>query len=341
MNFRVWLGEVYFLSMHGPATGGAFLFCKSRLFFDAVLESLSLPMKTQRVRMTGNKMLRSNGWLVLVVFSFTISLASGKSQSSGAQLWQGIDRVVQETCNPNYYNWEIGPKDGRTGQDDFLLTLEDSPFPCEQESYIWRSCSDPETEAAGTKGNASVEVIEAERACFCPSKLWELGEACAKCKAVHGYGEKYFEDYVVYNRAVERWYCNTTVPKVNLYWIDKDERGISDESYPNPPKETGRTSTLTDLFPSRTEVSLYYTEGVRLSATNTNTEPFTKASTFGAAATTALGGGLGGGGSGNSGGGEGEGGGGATSTAGAGELRATGGIAAAIAAAIVGAMFML
>lgn len=81
-------------------------------------------------------MLPYMGQLLLAVFSYTISSAYGKPQSGGAQFWQGIDRVVQETCNPKYYNWQIGPKDGRTGQEDFLLTLEDSPFPCEQESYI-------------------------------------------------------------------------------------------------------------------------------------------------------------------------------------------------------------
>lgn len=107
----------------------------------------------------------------------------------------------------------------------------------------------------------------------------------------------------------------------------------------NVPKGPG-TPITADPSTGKTEIGLYYNKGVRSSETQvsltetasidavddgppqTNTEPFTRASTFGATPNTTLGGaaaptGGGGGSGGGSGGGDG---GVATSTAGAGEL---------------------
>lgn len=119
-------------------------------------------------------------------------------------------------------------------------------------------------------------------------------------------------EWIQFNRLVERKFCNDTVPEVNIYWL---EDGLWGERHAED------TSAYSDKFPGKTEVSIYYTSGVRPQTTDTfvpwseitgTTDPetsapetFIRTSTFAVTPTVDLPG--------------------ATSTGAAGELKAAGG----------------
>lgn len=250
-------------------------------------------------------------------------------------------------CWPTFWTWTRGTDaekraadvDGIESIEDFIMSQKDSPFPCEAQEYLDQLCVNREytkskdfewQSSMGTYGTASKEVIEAERACICPSKHFELVKACSRCEAAHGaFGQKWLEEAIAYQDLVERMFCNETVPALNLYFV---ERSLYEDL---PARDTG---VYSDKFPGRTEVSIYYTSGVQPQKTDTwfpdsimtetmdsseldatTSEPFTRASTFAVTPTVDLPGAT------------------STSTAAADELKAAGGIVMAM----LGAMVML
>lgn len=213
-----------------------------------------------------------------------------------------LEKAVSRLCEPKRYIYNYGTDEevidaGVPDVDSLVKSMKDSPFPCEQMTYIITMCTSPDHTKYGTKGTVPRSVIESERACVCPSKFWEAWEACAKCESVHGYGPSYLETSIKFTRKLERRFCNATVPEMNWYWVVQDHRFAET---PLPP-----TTGPPDQFPSKTEVSLYYTEGVRPTISDTRApgsgmtkamgsttlnptstgEPFTRASTFDATRT--------------------------------------------------------
>ena len=250
-------------------------------------------------------------------------------------------------CWPTFWTWTQGTDaerraagvDGIESIEDFITSQKDSPFPCEAQEYLDQLCVNRQytkskdfgwQSSMGTYGTASKEIIEAERACICPSRRFELAKACSRCEAAHGaFGQKRLEEEIAYQNLVERMFCNETVPALNLYFV---ERSLFEEW---PSRDTG---VYSDKFPGRTEVGLYYTSGVHAQTMGTSfpdsmmTEtmdsseldatksvPFTRASTFAVTPTVDLPGAT------------------STSTAAADELKAAGGIVMAM----LGAMIML
>lgn len=296
---------------------------------------------------------------LLTIFSYTISFTAAKPQGSSSSSDDQPD-PSEKACLPKgaifiYGTQEEREAAGYTGilynTTQMIEGFKDSKFPCEQYQYIIQACTDYEYGIGEGRPSAGAEVVEAERACLCPSRLFELAEACAVCQGMNGYTSwdpQYVPKQVTFWKLMEKGFCNTTIPRLEWHYFEKS---VADAMGYNAPKGPGRPITA-DPSTGKTEIGLYYTEGVRASETQisvtetasvdavgdgppqSNTQPFTRASTFGTTPKTTFGGapapsnvrGGGGGGDGR---------GAATSTAGARELKAAGGVVAAIFGALV------
>ena len=177
---------------------------------------------------------------------------------------------VQRLCYPNYYKAAVADIDVQEYWDKFWPTVEDSPFPCEQVIYIKQACSRLTREAyeldssANNTHDTNKTLIEAERACICPSRYWEMTVACASCYAVHGTAQKYLDYWLAQTIAEEKFFCNTTVP-------DRLSGPRAPFDLQEPYEST--TTTLQDEAPDKTEVSYYYTQGVMPKGLDENWEP--------------------------------------------------------------------
>lgn len=269
-----------------------------------------------------------------VTYTYVVASEESTPVTVTATLPQHRDNV-EKMCLLNFWTWTRGTPaeqkaagvDGIRSFEEFWLSdiIKKSPFPCEAQEYLDWACITRDYSEEGQYGTAPKEVIEAERACFCPSKAFELWQACSLCFQAHGYqSEKTTQEEIRFQDLVAQKFCNETVPEVNLYWV---ERGLWEE------RPADDNATYPDKFPGKTEVNLYYTSGVRPQTTGTfipgsettgttdpetsALEPFTRASTFGVTSTVGLPD--------------------ATSIGAAGELKAAGGVVVAM----LGAMVML
>lgn len=183
-----------------------------------------------------------------------------------------FDRVAQ-LCQPNYYKAQVADIDDPRYWDAFWPTLADSPFPCEQALYLQWTCTrltqaaDDLDDSADTHAS-KVTLIEAERACLCPSTMWEMTAACANCNTIRGMPTALTDYWLAQNIAQEKLFCNTTLPGSVFNWLAymPELRALE-----HPVLST--TTTLDDRAPGKTEVGFYYTPGAKPPTLSEGWEP--------------------------------------------------------------------
>lgn len=130
-----------------------------------------------------------------------------------------VQERVEKSCQPNL---ELRPQSQvyitPSEMKDIYYAIYNShlsPFPCERAQAVWYSCFDL-TKPEGHSPEATQEWIEKERACICPSKYFELLEACFRYQGLHGYGSAYMERRVAsMGKKKERMFYNEKVPEDN------------------------------------------------------------------------------------------------------------------------------
>ena len=159
--------------------------------------------------------------------------------------------------------------------------MEKSKFPCEQETFYQHNCTDNSI-------SDDARDAKAEQDCLCSSNFLEMKSACFDCRKVHGSDplEMDFAKAVVL--ALQTSFCSATEPVLFLDAFTSTKDISYTGSYTGA--DMMKFATGTDLYPSQTDISHYYT-----AASATTTAAFSGAvettdadgSTAPAAATTA------------------------------------------------------
>lgn len=257
-----------------------------------------------------------------VASSVTKTVADDDTATSvaGAATTTSLHRVIElqeaqadylmEVCMPNYKEFihkyqtvAYTPEEWAA----FMKKMGASEFPCELEAFHQSNCLDK------SSGDETRDV-KAEQDCLCRSNFFEMKSACFDCSKVHGLDPLEMDYSKAVVPALQTAFCSATKPV--LYGDAYTSR--KDVSYTG--SYTGgdmmKFVTGTDLYPSQTDISHYYT-AASVTTTAASSGAAQTTGTNGSAAPTA------------------------TTTAppanGAGQLKAAG----AVLAALVGAMIAL
>ena len=159
---------------------------------------------------------------------------------------------LMEVCMPNYYEFIEKYRDVAYTPEDWAAMkkkLEASEFPCELEGVYSGNCiedvSDDKTRDA-----------KKEQDCLCSSNFFEIKRVCFDCYRVHGFDPLEADYSKASVLALQTAFCSAT--KAVLYGDAYTSR--KDVSYTG--SYTGDMMKFvsgTDLYPSQTDISHYYT----------------------------------------------------------------------------------
>lgn len=170
---------------------------------------------------------------------------------------------ISEVCSPNYMEYV---NKGRTMNvtEEFLAAfmkkMETSEFPCEQEIFHENNCLQ--------RSNDDVVYAKAQQDCLCNTNFFEMQSACFECYKVHGLDPPRMDFSIAAVPALETALCSATKPMLYHDALNSVRSSISYIGSYTYVYMENRFVTGTDLYPSQTDVSHYYTAA---SATTTAT----------------------------------------------------------------------
>lgn len=154
------------------------------------------------------------------------------------------DLYLQEMCLPSVaeFAYNVDPT-----VDNFIPSLHDSPFPCEQQVYILNTCVANDTTA--------IDYL-AEQQCICGSNFRETIQGCGACYSAHGLTS----DMEKSNELVSSmWSAECSARPTQAFQEILYSIAYRIELTASTPQSETTTTLENDQFPSQTAVSNYWT----------------------------------------------------------------------------------
>lgn len=182
-----------------------------------------------------------------------------------ARVQEAQKYYIASICSPNVYNFTRDFETTEYTSEDlqaFGIKLMKSDFPCEQVLAIEEQCL-PTVEY----GDAATtpEEWKKEYECVCSNKLHELKAACANCQKVHGYDPEAADQLIKVASKIEQSVCSATAaPTTDYASLSTSIERAKENGCCTYSGTMMRFETGSDLFPSQTAVSHYYTSGAAI-----------------------------------------------------------------------------